>query len=105
MKKTLFLILVLATVLLSACFGKKDPDPRPAAQEASNSVLDQPAVAETPAASTPSKTPAPPSFQEGNFYLRAVQTRDLELCKKIDSQRLLERCEAQVQALIEKFEK
>ena len=90
MKKTLFLTLVLSTVLLTSCFGKEENAARPAPEESPTDVV------------LPATAPSvPPSFQEGNFYLQALQTRDLELCEKIESQRLRERCTTKVQARLE----
>lgn len=96
MKKALFLTLMVSTMLLTSCFGKKEAA-RPAPEETPANVV-QPAV---PATQPTTAKSSPPSFQEGDFYLQALQRQDLELCKKIGSQKLRERCELKVQTRLD----
>lgn len=84
-----FLILIF---LLSGCFGyfKKKEAPKPAAPETAQTE------APTPAETSQAEIPEPPSFQDGDYYLQALSSKNLELCGKIRNPKLKERCETKV---------
>ncbi|MEK7524355.1 MAG: hypothetical protein AAB588_04995 [Patescibacteria group bacterium] len=89
MKKSLLILALASALLLSGCFGKKDTQ-KPAAEEAPSgqTVSGQPQKSEE----------TPPSFQDGDIYLKALATKSLEMCGKIKNGSLKTKCEGKVKA-------
>lgn len=86
-----FSFVLLLAFLLSGCFGYfKKKETKPAAPEMTQTETGSPA--ETGQA----EVPEPPSFQDGDYYLQALSTKNAELCVKIGNPRLKERCEMKV---------
>lgn len=83
---------LLLSLLLSGCFGflQKKETPKPAAPEAAQTQ------ALTPAEISQAEVPEPPSFQDGDYYLQALSSKNLELCGKIRNSKLKERCETKM---------
>lgn len=89
MKKSLLILALASVLLLSGCFGKKDAK-KPAAEEVpgGQTVSGQPQKSDE----------APPSFQDGDIYLKALATQSLEMCGKISNGTLKTKCEGKVKA-------
>lgn len=90
MKKSLFIIALTSALLLSGCFGKKDAQ-KPAAEEAPNAQT----ISGEPQAKSEE---TPPSFQDGDIYLKALATQSLEMCGMIKNASLKTKCEGKVKA-------
>lgn len=88
--KILFFVLLISIFLLSGCFGyfKKKETQKSAAPETTQTP--------TPAETSQAEVPEPPSFQDGDYYLQALSSKNAELCGKIKNPRLKERCEMKV---------
>ena len=93
MKKLLAITFLLTTLILSGCFGFSANDAQKSA--ADENAQDQDAPVTTEADQTPQEeaAPQPPSFQDGDYYLKAVTTYDVTMCAKIGNAKLKERCE------------
>lgn len=89
MKKNLLLAAIGLAFLLTGCFGffKKDAGPKQAAENIK--VLPVPPKPAPPR----DENPGPPTFQDGEIYLKALQTKDAGLCAKIQNEALKGRCE------------
>lgn len=92
MKKNLLLAAIGLAFLLTGCFGffKKDAGVKRAAENVK--VLPVPAPQTKPR----DENLGPPTFQDGEIYLKALQTKDAGLCAKIQNEALKKRCELKV---------
>jgi hypothetical protein len=90
--KILLFAFLISIFLLSGCFGyfKKKETPKSAAPEMTQTQT--PTSGETSQA----EIPEPPSFQDGDYYLQALSSKNGELCGKIRNPKLKERCETKV---------
>lgn len=94
MKKITFIALVVSIFLLSGCsfFGLFGDD-----EEAQDSAV---ATSERPAAEEDSEQKTPveqaPSFQDGDYYLQAMSSKNAETCSSIQNNKLRERCETKL---------
>lgn len=103
----------LITVSMTGCFGSKEDDSQRSAalQEEGSVVVPQveiksetevPPVQNEAQNSQNTKVVAPPSFQDGDLYLQALAQKDLKLCDKIKSQKLKDRCIAEIKKTAQK---
>lgn len=96
MKKITFIALVISIFLLSSCscsfFGLLDDEKE--AQD-SAAITDERPVAEE---NSEQKTPIEqaPSFQDGDYYLQAMSSKNAETCSRIQNNKLRERCETKL---------
>lgn len=97
----IFSVLVLA-VLLSGCFGWFEKEQKPAADEAQKAAAEvgqpgaKPVDVGQPVSKGDRDMDAPPSFNDGDLYLKAIGAKDLNLCAKIGNAELKARCETKV---------
>ncbi len=115
MKKTggsrvIFSVLVLA-ILLSGCFGWFEKEQKSAADEAKKDAAEvgqqeagagQPVDVSQPISKGDRDMETPPSFNDGDLYLKAIGDKDLKLCAKIGNVELKLRCETKVKERMEK---
>lgn len=101
MKKKIIFSALISALLLSGCFGLfgGNQQPQQQQQDQQHSAADQQdknTQTQIPANTIQASVKEPPSFQDGDYYLQALNAHSIELCAKIGKEKLRARCETDV---------